>query len=260
LVNEPASTTIRPPLVTFYRLIEEARVPQRADRSANGIIPTRAFRYCEAVVSASAFGYYIFPPVTFSVMWTGTEVIWTWEGESGWYPLSTAQFPGFRPRFDAAAPPEIREFSPPFIAALQEPGIIQVWSGMVARTAPGWSLLVRPLANMPRSQYYEFFEGIIETDRWFGPLFINLRLTKTDVPIEIRADYPLFQAQPLPRDVYGDETLNNYIVKGSIEDLGAEEWAAYFDTVVRPNVQTHRPRGQYAIVARKRRASEDVEA
>ena len=50
------------PLVTFHRLIPTARLPQRADRSAAGSLPTRAFRYCEPSTSASGYGYYIFPP------------------------------------------------------------------------------------------------------------------------------------------------------------------------------------------------------
>ncbi len=71
----------------------------------------------------------------------------------------------------------------------------------MARTAPGWSLLVRPPANLPRSLGYECFEGIVETDRWFGPLFVNLRLTRTNVPIEFDADFPLLQVQPVHRSL-----------------------------------------------------------
>ena len=41
--------------------------------------------------------------------------------------------------------------------------------------------LIRPLL----SRY------IIETDRWYGPLFTNVRLTRTNAPIEFR---------PLPED------------------------------------------------------------
>ena len=51
------------------------------------------------------------------------------------------------------------------------------------------------------------FEGIIETDRWFGPLITNMRLTKTDVPIDFRADFPLLQVQPIQRNAYDDATL-----------------------------------------------------
>ena len=136
--------------------------------------------------------------------------MWTWEGAGTWLPLQSAQFPNFRDQFDAVAPEEIREYAPPFLGALQEPGLIQCWTGLVARTAPGWSLMVRAPANIPRSGAYELFEGIIETDRWFGPLITNMRLTKTDVPIDFRADFPLLQVQPIPRQAYQDATLNNY--------------------------------------------------
>ena len=64
--------------------------------------------------------------------------------------------------------------------------------------------MVRAPVNIPRNGNYETFEGIIETDRWFGPLITNIRLTKTDVPIDFRADFPLLQVQPIPRNAYDD--------------------------------------------------------
>lgn len=245
------------PLVVFHRFVPEARLPQRADRSAAGSLPTRAFRYCEPATTAAAFGYYIFPPIGFSLLWDGHDIKWTFDGAGGWLPLHAAQFPGFRETFDAAAPEEIREYAPPFLGALQEPGLVQVWSGLVARTAPGWSLLVRPPANIPRRGGYELFEGVIETDRWFGPLIFNMRLTKTDAPIDFRPDYPLLQVQPIPRHVYEDATLNNYELVPELTQLTPEDWDDYYETVVRPHVQEHRPRGQYAAAARKRRAVEE---
>ena len=249
----------KPKLVTFHRLIASARMPQRADRSAAGSLPTRAFRYCEAATSAAAFGYYLFPPIGFSVQWDGHDIMWTFEGAGEWLPLSkSAQFPGFRDRFDSLAPDEIKAFSPPFLSALQEPGLLQVWTGLVVRTAPGWSLLVRSPANLPRAGGWDAFEGIVETDRWFGPLVTNLRLTKTNVPIDFKPDYPLLQVQPIPRHVYEDSTLNNYEIVPELEQLSPEDWDDYYDTVVRPNSQVVRPRGQYAAAARKRRNAEAV--
>ncbi len=49
---------------------------------------------------------------------------------------------------------------------------------------------------------YESYEGVIETDAWFGPLFTNLRLVKTDVPIHFGTEVPLMQVQPLHRSTY----------------------------------------------------------
>ena len=105
--------------------------------------------------------------------------------------LKAAQFPDFAKQFDAAAPAGIEGFSPPFLASLIEPGIVQIWSGLVVRTAPGWSLLVRAPANLVRNPGYESYEGIVETDRWFGPLFTNIRLTQDPCADRVRRRLPL---------------------------------------------------------------------
>jgi hypothetical protein len=240
------------PLVTFYRLIAECRPPQRADRSAAGTMPTRAFRYCEAMTSASSFGWYVFPPMSFSLMWDGSiDIIWTYPGADGWYPLKAAQFPGFADRFNQAAPAELHGYSPPFLAAGKEPGIVQIWSGLVARTAPGWSLLVRAPANLARSQGYDNYEGIIETDRWFGPLFSNVRLTRTNVPVEFDADFPYVQVQPVHESLYGAE-LDRFDVVPQLDALDSGDWAA-FRAVVDPAADPERQRGHYATSVRRRR-------
>ena len=197
-----------PPVCRFYRLIPSAPVPRRADRSADGALPVRGYRYCEALTSASAFGWYIYPPLNFSLVWDGVEVAWTYEGADGWYALRGAQYPGFRELFEAQAPGPIKPLAPTFLAPTREPGVVQVWSGYLARTAPGWALLSRGPANIPRTQGYEHFEGIAETDTWFGPLFTNIRLTRTNAPVEFNVRYPLFQVQPLLRQCYLDPSFD----------------------------------------------------
>ena len=255
----PASAVpARAPRVSFYRMIPDIRLPQRADRSAAGSLPTRAFRYCEPVTSASAFGYYVFSPLNFTLVWDGHDIQWTYEGnEHGWMPLTRAQYPYFPAYFNERVPEEIRDFSPPILASLQEPGLVNIWSGLIARTIPGWSLLVRPPANIPRRGGYELFEGIIETDRWFGPLLTNIRLTKTDTPIEFNNELPLFQVQPVPREALEEASLNNFGIVRDIEELQPEDWDDFYDTVVRPNVTVNRPRGEYAAAARRRRKGEE---
>jgi len=244
------------PRITFHTLFPGARPPQRADRSAAGSLPTRAFRYCEPVRTGSALGYYVFPPIGFSVIWDGHSIAWTYDGIDQWLPLKSAQFPDFAAAFDAVAPAEIQGFSPPFLTALQEPGLLQIWSGVIARTAPGWSTLVRPPANIPRGNDIEIFEGVIETDRWFGPLLTNVRLAKTDVPIVFDPDMPLLQAVPLPRAVFDEAALNGFAATAGTAELRPEDWDDFYDTVVRPNVMVDRPRGAYAAAARKRQKDE----
>ena len=242
------------PLAEFFQLVPNQRPPRKADRAVGGTIPTRALRYCEAITSASGFGWYVFLPMRFKVMWDGHDMLWTYDGVDEWLPLSrAAQYPGFRDHFDQYAPVRARGFSPTFLAPSIQPGGLQVWTGCIAKTAPGWSLLVRGVANLSKSLAYETFEGIVETDHWFGPLFDNIRVLKTDTPIEFRDDIPFLQVQPVRKDVYSDKFLRNFVVK-ELHELDEANWDQFHRTVVTPNAAPQRKRGQYAVSVRKREA------
>lgn len=243
-------------LLKVFRAIPEARLPVRADKSALGSLPTAAYKYCAAVTTASGNGWYVFSPLSFTVNWDGTEAIWTYEGAEGWYPLRTAQYPDYVKKFDESAPFSLKGKSPPFLTLTAQPGVLQIWSGLFVRTAPEWSLLIRPTVNYPGSRNYELYEGVIETDRWFGPLFVNLRLTRQDFPIQFRIDMPLFQIQLLPRVAYVDETLTNFEMFDSLKAFSATDWADYSKTIVEPNLDPNRPIAAYAVRTRKREKRE----
>src|ERR1700733_4807627 len=241
------------PIAHFYRVIDEARLPQRADRSAAGTLPTRACRYCDAVTTAAGFGWWVFPPTDLQFMWDGHDIFWQCTGWEDWLPLvPSAQFPNLSARFDTAAPASLAGCSPPFLTALPEPGTLQIWTGLMARTAADWSLLIRAPANLPSPGGYSMYEGIIEADRWFGPLFTNLRFTRTHVPVRIRADFPLAQVQPLPRAAYADATLGAFANIADLTGLIESDWADYENTIVVPNNDPTRSFGAYAVSARKR--------
>jgi hypothetical protein len=248
----PAAGPIDGPIVEFFQLVPNERPPRRADKAVGGVIPARALRYCEAITSASAFGWYVFLPISFKVVWDGHDMLWTHGGVDEWLPLTRdgVQYPQFSAQFDDIAPPDIRGFSPTFLAPSIQSGGLQIWTGCIAKTAPGWSLLVRGVANLGKSLSYQMFEGIIETDDWFGPLFNNVRVVKTDIPIEFRNDVPFLQVQPVRKDLYADKFLQNFTVKDAGQ-LSADNWEAYRRTVVAPNTREDRKPGQYAVAVRK---------
>src|SRR6516164_5441176 len=205
----------------FYQLTPGARAPRPADRSADGMLPMRGYRYCEAVAAASAFGWYIYPPLSFSLVWDGVEIAWTYAGAEDWYPLRGAQFPGFRQLFEQAAPDPVKPLAPPFLAVSREPGVVQIWSGYLARTTPGWALLSR------------------------GPA--NIRLTRTNSPVEFHVRYPLFQLQPLLRECYTGTSFE--VVR--LADMSAADWED-FEATMRPNTDQMRMLGHYAVDTRRR--------
>jgi hypothetical protein len=145
-----------------------------------------------------------------------------------------------------------RGCSPPFLTALPEPGTLQIWTGLMARTAPDWSLLIRAPANLPSPGGYALYEGIVEADRWFGPLFTNLRFTRSHTPVRLREDYPFAQIQPLPRIAYSETTLHATSTIADMAEFTAGDWSDYRTTIADPNEDPDRAYGGYAVAARKR--------
>ena len=255
MTSDDASDADRP-VVTFYRAVPEGRDPIRADRTALGTIPAAAMQYCEALTTASAFGWYVFLPRTVWLQWDGTDTVWTHEGLDQWLPVRNDLYPDAESWFDSVAPEDIRGYSPPFVSQTLATGVIQLWTGLFASTREGWSSLLRPMANVPRSKQYEVYEGIVETDRWFGPLFINIRLTATDMPVELSAERPLLQLQPLRRETYAEQQLKRMGMVPTLADMSPDDWDRYRRTIVAPNRDPARQPGSYAVAVRKRHAEE----
>ncbi len=242
------------PLITFYRFLPGLK-PRRGTPCAAGTLPARAFQYCEAARLGSALGYYVFLPMSFQAEWDGgSSGLWSFDEGATWYPLSTAAFPDSRAAFDAIAPEEVRGYCPPFITLGEVPGTLQVWTGLFARTAPGYSLLVRGPANVGRHPHYEVLEGVVEADWWFGPLFANLRLLTPNLPIRFDSMMPFLQVLPLNRAEYAEEKQNRFTLQEAAE-MPPELWQAYERSMIDPLVRNPE-RGHYAKVVRRRRAEE----
>lgn len=253
---QPGQNEENEPTVTFYRLYPAAIPPMRADKAALGTMPTMAYRHCEPLRTASAFGWYIFPPEDLYLKWNGADVLCLQDGE--WSPLTQVHLPGFPEYWDEHAPADLKGASPAFAGRLPMRGFVQIWSGMLCATRADWSVLVRPLANIPSSNLFRCFEGVVESDRFRPfPLFINIQLLATDVVIEIPKVTPLFQVQPLMRATYDDGAHTFAQREGLVLQpdgqggLTEEDWAGYRGTTRIENYDEMES-GQYAVATRKR--------
>jgi hypothetical protein len=248
--------------IRFHRIYPAAVSPMRADKSALGLMPTVAFRHCEPMRTASAFGWYAFPAEDVRLRWNGADVFVKDDGQ--WQPLARSELPGFASYWNEHAPPSLADLSPPFLTRLQLPGLVQVWTGVLCSTAPGWSVLVRPPSNMRGSFLYSGYEGIIETDRFRPcPLFMNIQLVATNVEIVLPKLVPLLQVQPLLRKTYGERAHAVQEVDGlGVQEDGKpaltpQEWLAYRRTIRVEADGFPAESGQYATEARKRSKAED---
>jgi hypothetical protein len=208
-----------PSVVTFYRMVDTAPEPDRADRWIRG---ARGSRQDPAAAVAAGFGWHVFPPCDFDLFWDGAQAFWTATGLEDWQVLDAAPF---RPA--GGAPATATPQLPPLLAATRTPGLVRVWTGLAARSAPGWSLLVRSPANLPRHPGFELREGVVEADDWFGPLSVLLRLTRSDAAVRFRRDQPFLQIQPIPRQAYADGVLGGAGLVGSLDAWADADRRAY---------------------------------
>jgi hypothetical protein len=213
-------------------------------------------RYCDALTSATGYGYWLFPPMDIKLLWDGEQVFWSYGEDATWLPLSgtdsgAVQFPGYAARFDHTVPEFLRGYSPPFLTALPELGGVQIWTGLLARTRPGWSLAVRSPVNLPGIPGLVAWEGVVETDIWFGPLFTNVRLTRTDVPVQIRAYAPFLQVQPVPQLAYSEDVLSAFDC-AEMAELTHADWQRLGEVLL-PDPDHEARQGNYAVTVRKRR-------
>src|SRR5271166_5354551 len=65
----------------FLPLVAGARPPCRADSLADGTLPLRAVRRCDALTTASGFGGWIFPALDVWLLRDGHPILWSADGE-----------------------------------------------------------------------------------------------------------------------------------------------------------------------------------
>ncbi len=243
------------PLAVFHQLYPGAPAPCRADPTLSGSVSLRAHRHCEPISAASAFGWYLLPPVDFSLMSDGETTYWKLNLDEPWHPLEHAElFPGFAEHCRAQKPDWSESTAlPPFLGRSVEPNLVQLWFGVVARTRTGWSLLVRPLANHPRDSRFDVLDGIIQTDWWSGPLVTPIRIRKTDEPIRFLHTRPFCQLQPVPTESYAAETLADFEIREGLASMPNDDWAAFLSSL--PPGPDGDEFGRYRREARRRRSS-----
>ncbi|QPH54504.1 DUF6065 family protein [Pontivivens ytuae] len=246
---EGLTTELSKPQLRFYRLFESAKKPILADKSASGLLPTRAFRFCEAARIASSIGWYLFPSVSFSIRYDGASVFWRLDPDADWRLLDSVTLEGDRGWFDDAADTDVVGHCPPFISAAEN-GMLQIMTGLAVRTAPDWGILVRRPPNVPAKAHLEYFEGFVHTGAWFGPLFFNIKPLRTDIEIRFEEDWPLAFLQPFPVALADNRFYADAQFVSELDDLTDQDWRELRNTLVDRSGQ-EREVGRYAKKVRK---------
>ncbi|RRO10751.1 DUF6065 family protein [Pectobacterium aquaticum] len=201
----------------------DAPLPVKAGPSINGNISSRAHQFCEPFLAANSMGFLIYPPVDFNLLWDGAQAFVQFIDRDDWILIDKIFLPDSIDIWRSLVPESLHDTLPVFLEAFSERGVLQVWTGLFADTAPGDSLWIRSPINNDRSNSYKIIEGIVETDWWAGPLFTNIEFTKTDVPVPFRTDTPFLQVFTIPGS-YHDRNAIKKIEVDSFTNLLSEDY------------------------------------
>lgn len=224
-----APTTRADELVTFRQLFPDAPAVRTADPSLDGSVPLRAYQWCPPFTVASGNGWLVSFPFDLALRNDGERVWWALTDDvdaDGVEWVDGTQFPcmhpGFYDRYLTLRPHEA-DGLPPMPAAFAGPDGVQLWPGLVARTRPGWSLLVRPPVNRRPRPGLQLLEGLIDTDWWFGPLEVVASVDPGATVVLHRTE-PLFQVQLVHRAGVTERSRDVPVADGGLEAFTAEDW------------------------------------
>ncbi len=150
---------------------------------------------CLPLLMANESGWWLLNPCGFTVVWDG--------GDRD----SALRIALDDPNFDDS-----------LVSTMFGYGIVTWTIPILFRTDPGWDLLARGPANLPRDGIYAL-EGLVETDWATATFTMNWKMTRPDLPVRFEAGDPFCQIVPQRRNEL--EAFSPH--KASLSENGALE-------------------------------------
>ena len=251
------------PTAEFFTIYEGAPLPAPASDDLMGAMPVRAAQFCLPLKAASGLGFYLYPPVDFAVRWDGRRSEIAWLDPQGrvpeWLPMDggadvylpdsdavRAAVPdGRRDVLDSVLHPEGMMFAN---ADPRAPYQMEITTGLIARTPPGWGSLIGGPANFAHSRDHQVLQGFIETDWYRGFLPVIVRLTTPGAEVRFYRHLPMAQLQLLPLSAM--EQTSAAATDSGIAGWPDDVWAE-FVAVRAPRHSDTRRMGTYRTASRR---------
>lgn len=195
-----------------------------ADRTLRGTANEVGSRFCGPFTHANRAGWWLFSPVDLDVTWRGgrefdCEMKSTYSNADG--RLITFLADGEAGVSPATWLTDERGGRTKFTWGLVEPGVVQIWTGCIFETPPGWGLQVRSPINCGDPSI-RVMEAVLETDWLHYDIWLNVAFQRRNETVQFRRDGwpPLAQLVPLPRESYdagwtvSEELLNRNTPEG----------------------------------------------
>lgn len=175
----------------------------KAEKTLNNTAHPGAVKFCGPFTDANSYGFWIFPAHDIDICWHGGsefEVKMLDEYDaSDHYVMRNLLKETDNTDLNKWCPAEGGRTKYSFGAV--EEGVVQIYTGVILQTPPGWVLHLRNPINF-EPQAYHVMEGILPTDWMQYDLWTNLKFDQKHVWVHIRRDQwpPLAQIIPIRRE------------------------------------------------------------
>ena len=187
-----------------------------ADRSLRGTAHPAGTRWCGPFTHANKTGWWLFPPVDIDITWQGGSEF-EWELLSPYSDADNHLIRFLLNEDDTSSANKWLgdEGRTKFSWGLVEEGVVQIWTGCIFETPPGWALQIRSPINCG-SDAFHVMEAMLETDWLQYDIWLNLAFHRVGEKVELRRDAwpPVAQLVPIRREAYEanwgleEETVN----------------------------------------------------
>jgi hypothetical protein len=174
-----------------------------AEKTLQGSANPGGVKWCGPFSSANKIGWWVHSPVDIDILWKGGE---TFEHKlytpySDYDHRYTRQL--VRPE-DGVDPDKwcMEGGRTKLTWGAADAGVVQIWTGCIFKTPPGWCLHVRSPVNFEPLPFH-IQEGILETDWMQYDIWLNVKFHKKHHWASLRRDGPpIAQLVPTRREAY----------------------------------------------------------
>ncbi|MEK7482992.1 MAG: DUF6065 family protein [Planctomycetota bacterium] len=212
-----------------YRLHPEGIRLEKAHMNLKGDAHPIAMKYCGPFNHANGAGWWVYPPFDLDVTYLG-EGKWDYQIVKEYEPLEKEVLAELLRPGDPYSTTERSRYA----FGLSEPETLQIWTGCILKTAPGWCIYVRSPVNLGMGRPYSIQEGVIESDWMPYDIWLNVKFHRKGEKVEIRRAMwpPLAVFLPIRRESYDPSYSwgyqENLLNRGDPESAKLYEgWQAY---------------------------------
>lgn len=192
-------------LLKTWELHPKACRLEKAEKTCLGLANRGGIQWCGPYTNANKSGFWLYPPVNMEFTWDGENFHIHHMDEYGcedYRLVSGLVRPSDDSNFEKWCFPGVGRTKT--TVGLVEKNVIQLWTGLIFETPPGWCLHIRSPVNFPRREI-EIMEAVLETDWMQYDIWMNIVCMEKDRRISIKKDFPIAQIVPVRRETFKGE-------------------------------------------------------